>query len=62
MDHFRRLLPRQFTNWHGKYPFEEESEPRWRNCRVLDVSSAGAGLELLESFSLDSLAELQAAW
>ena len=49
MEQLRRLLPRQFTNWRGKYLFEDESEQRWRNCRVLDVSSAGAGLELLET-------------
>ena len=33
----------------GKYLFEDESEQHWRDCRVLDVSSAGAGLELLET-------------
>jgi hypothetical protein len=49
MEQLRRLLPRQFTDWRGKYLFEDESEQHWRDCRVLDVSSAGAGLELLET-------------
>ncbi|MGA3147844.1 MAG: hypothetical protein ABSF33_10240 [Acidimicrobiales bacterium] len=40
-------MPRQFTDWRGKFMFENDPEHRWRDCRVLDVSSAGAGLELL---------------
>ncbi len=39
-------MPRQFTDWRGKFMFENDPEHRWRDCRVLDVSSAGAGLEL----------------
>ena len=35
-------------------PFEEinvegDPEKRWRDCRVVDISSAGAGLELLDA-------------
>ncbi len=48
MDQIRRLLPRQFTNWRGKYLFEDDPDQRWRDCRVLDMSSAGAGLALAE--------------
>jgi hypothetical protein len=46
MEQIRRLLPRQFTDWRGKYLFEEDPDQVWRDCRVLDVSSAGAGLQL----------------
>jgi hypothetical protein len=46
MEYLRRILPRQFADWSGTYLFEDEPEQQWRNCRVLDVSSAGAGLEL----------------
>ena len=28
--------------------FEEDPEQRWRDCRVLDVSSAGAGLTITD--------------
>jgi hypothetical protein len=28
---------------------EDDPERRWRNCRVVDVSSAGAGVELLDA-------------
>ena len=49
MDQIRRLLPRQFTDWRGKYMFEDDPVDQWRDCRVLDVSSAGAGLQLLET-------------
>ena len=46
MEQIRRLMPRQFTDWRGKFMFENDPEHLWRDCRVLDVSSAGAGLEL----------------
>ncbi len=49
MEQIRRLLPRQFTNWRGKYLFEDDPDHRWRDCRVLDVSSAGAGLAIAET-------------
>jgi hypothetical protein len=49
MDQIRRLLPRQFTDWRGKYTFEDNPVHQRRDCRVLDVSSAGAGLQLLET-------------
>ena len=48
MEQIRRLLPRQFTNWRGKCMFEDDPEQRWRDCRVLDVSSAGAGLTIAD--------------
>ncbi len=50
MEHqMRRFLPRQFTDWRGKYMIEGDPDERWRDCRVIDVSSAGAGLELLDT-------------
>jgi hypothetical protein len=48
MEQIRRLVPRQFTNWRGKCMFEDDPEQRWRDCRVLDVSSAGAGLAITD--------------
>ena len=45
----RRLVPRQVTSWRGKYMIEGDPEERWRDCRVVDVSSAGAGVELLDA-------------
>ncbi len=29
--------------------FEEDPEHQWRDCRVVDVSSAGAGVELIDT-------------
>ena|SRR5271170_6915872 len=49
MGPIRRLVPGQSTDWHGKFKFEEGPEQRWRDCRVVDVSSAGAGLEVLRT-------------
>ena len=48
MSELRRLLPRQLTDWRGKCLFEDEYDQHWRDCRVLDVSSAGAAVELLD--------------
>jgi len=46
MSELRRLLPRQFADWTAKYAFEDGPEESWHDCRVVDISSAGAGLEL----------------
>jgi hypothetical protein len=43
----RRVLPRQLTDWGGRYLIEGDSDTRWRHCRVVDISSAGAGIKLL---------------
>jgi PilZ domain len=48
MMELRRLLPRQLADWRGKYSFEGEGEQSWRDCRVIDISTFGAGLELLD--------------
>ena len=48
MEQIRRLVPRQFTDWRGKCMFEDDPGQRWRDCRVLDVSSAGAGLTIAD--------------
>jgi hypothetical protein len=49
MEQIRRRLPRQFTDWRGRYLVEGDCDERWRGCRVIDISTAGAGLELLET-------------
>jgi hypothetical protein len=45
----KRLLPRQFADWRGWYMIEGDPAQRWRECRVVDISTAGAGLELLDA-------------
>jgi len=52
----RRLLPRQFTDWQGRYMIEGDPGEVWRPCRVVDVSTLGAGLELFGT-SPDEMAE-----
>jgi hypothetical protein len=49
MGQLRRSLPRQFANWGGTYVVESDPEQRWRDCRVIDISSLGAGFELLDA-------------
>jgi hypothetical protein len=47
MEHeFRRLLPRLIVDWQGVVKLDGPTEEPWRDCRVVDISSAGAGLEL----------------
>jgi len=48
MSELRRLLPRQFADGSAKYALEGGSDESWHDCRVIDISSAGAGLELPE--------------
>lgn len=48
MHELRRFLPRQFADWSGAYRIEDDPQHQWRDCRVVDISSAGAGLELLD--------------
>ena len=49
MTELRRSLPRQFANWSGTYVMESEQDKQWRDCRVIDISSLGAGFELLDA-------------
>lgn len=42
MEHqLRRIVPRQFTDWRGKYMIEGDPYERWPDCRLIDFSSAG---------------------
>jgi len=54
MEQRRRLLPRQFTDWQGKYMTEDDLDHRWRDCRIVDVSTSGAGVELSDATETDS--------
>lgn len=46
-EQWRRAIPRLPADWVGVYKFECSKE-RWRPCRFIDLSSLGAGLELIE--------------
>jgi hypothetical protein len=46
MEQIRRLLPRQFADWRAKCMFAEDADKQWHECRVVDVSTAGAGILL----------------
>jgi len=48
MSELRRLLPRQFADWTAKYAFEGGPDEEWHDCTVVDISSAGAGLQIPE--------------
>jgi c-di-GMP-binding flagellar brake protein YcgR len=43
----RRRGRRESAGWHGRYLPVDSPGRDWSRCRVLDVSTGGAGLELL---------------
>ena len=45
----RRLLPRQPVEWEGEYVVGDDGESSWQQCRILDVSSGGVGVELIQT-------------
>ncbi|HZP30923.1 MAG TPA: PilZ domain-containing protein [Acidimicrobiia bacterium] len=56
----RRRLPREPAGWLGRYMVVGRPELGWGECRVLDVSSAGVGLELFGPWPRDGIdAELR---
>ena len=42
----RRRDARQGAGWLGTYLLPEQREAGWAECRILDISTSGAGLEL----------------
>jgi hypothetical protein len=46
--HFRRGVPRQPADWYGFYRFDNVEHEPSRPCRIIDVSTLGAGLELYD--------------
>ena len=42
----RRRVPRQTTGWSGKCSFGDEQDSH--DCRVLDISVIGAGIEVFD--------------
>lgn len=49
MHELRRLVPRQFADWGGTCVIDSDPDGLWRDCRVIDISSSGAGLELVDA-------------
>jgi hypothetical protein len=41
----KRYHPRQSADWTGEYALPTDPDT-WRPCRIIDISSAGAGIEL----------------
>ncbi|HEY3942496.1 MAG TPA: PilZ domain-containing protein [Acidimicrobiales bacterium] len=42
----RRRVPRQSADWFGKCLVDDDPEGAWYECRVVDVSILGAGIEV----------------
>ncbi len=53
---FRRRAPRVATEgWPGRYIVEDDPHSGWIECRVLDISLIGVGLELFGHIESDLL-------
>ncbi len=42
----RRRVPRQAAGWFGKCLVEDDPQAVWSECRVVDISILGAGIEV----------------
>jgi len=51
----RRRLPREVAGWPGKFRFETGPAHAMGDCRILDLSLIGAGLELFGTLPGDIL-------
>lgn len=49
MEQRRRRIPREDAGWPGRYRFEGDARGEWGNCRVIDISLLGVGIELFGS-------------
>jgi hypothetical protein len=49
MEQERRAVDRQLAEWVGRYRVDGDPENRWRYCRIVDISSAGAALDLADA-------------
>jgi hypothetical protein len=54
----RRQVPRQPVDWAGSYRYASDNGGGSRPCRVIDISPAGAGLQLLGSTVEESMDRL----
>jgi hypothetical protein len=52
---YRRRAPRVTTGWPGRYIVEDDPHSGWNECRVLDISLIGVGLELFGDTDIDLL-------
>jgi len=43
---FQRAVPRQPVDWVARFRFRNDPSGQWYECRVSDISTAGAGLKL----------------
>lgn len=59
MAKLRRAIPRQPAEWTGRYRFNDESADRaMRECRIVDISRLGTGVELLDTTLAEALDQL----
>jgi hypothetical protein len=55
VDERRRRLPREVAGWRGRFKYKGQPAGCSKECRVIDISLIGAGLELLGTVPEDLL-------
>ena len=53
----RRRTPRIPTDWLGRCKLEDQPETDWRECKVVDISLLGAGVEIVGAVLYDMVGE-----
>ncbi len=48
MEERRRRVPRQEAGWPGYCGIDDDPESAWYECRVVDISVLGAGIEVYD--------------
>ena len=49
MDMDQRRVPRQIAGWNVSYRLERRPSRGWHGCRMLDLSPAGAAIEVYDA-------------
>ena len=44
----QRAVPRQPVDWEARYRFRNDPSGQWHDCRISDISTAGAGLKIFD--------------
>ena len=44
----QRAVPRQPVDWEARYRFRNDPAGTWHECRISDISTAGAGLMIFD--------------
>ncbi len=55
MEQRRRRLPRESAGWRGRYRFENAPDHGSQECRILDLSLIGVGVEVFGTLPAEAV-------